>query len=132
MHRKLRYELARRDGETVSLYELLRCENHLQEVRVFSHLYYLLQELEHILDPDLVLVAAHMELPQENMAVVGIVQVEDMNMLVALDQWEVQEVDRVHHKVAGVGPYPYHLDHTQQQLAQRLSETKQDGRDTPD
>lgn len=130
--RKLRCELARRDGETVSLYELLRCEYHLQEVRVFSHLYYLPLELEHILDPGLILVVAHMELPQENMAVVGTVQVGDIDMLVALDQWEVQEVDHAHHKVAGVVLYPYHLVHRQQQLAQRLSETKQDGRDTPD
>jgi hypothetical protein len=130
--RRLRCELSRRDGETVSLYELLCCEGHHQEVRVFSHLNFLRQELEDILDPEVALVAAHMVVVQpENMAEVDIVQVEDTDMFV-LDQWQVPEVGHGHHIAVGVVLYPHRLVHRQQRPAQKLFETRQDGRDTLD
>lgn len=114
----------------MSLYELLCCEGHHQEVRVFSHLNFLLHELENILDPEGVLVAAHMVVvQQENMAEVDIVPVEDTDMFV-LDQWPVLKVGHGHHIAVGVVLYPHRLVHRQQRPAQRLFETRQDGRDT--
>jgi hypothetical protein len=129
---RLMCELARKDGETVSLYELLCCEDHHQEVHVFSHLNCLLRELEHILDPEVVLVAAYMAAAQQgNMAEGDIVQVEGTGTIV-LDHWQVLEVGRGHRIVVWVVLGPRRLVHTQQRPAQRWFGRRQDGRDNLD
>ena len=71
----------------MSLHELLRCEDHHQEVRVFSHLNFLPQELEGILGPGADPVAAHtVGLQRENMADVNTVRVEDIDTMGVLGQ----------------------------------------------
>lgn len=121
----------RRDGETVSLNELLRCENHHQEVRVFSHLNYLPEEPGSILrlgegGLDVVRIEA---VQRESMAAVGIVQVEeDIDSSVGLGQPPDPEVDHEHHTVGVVDLCQHHLVHKPQQQARKLSGRRQGGR----
>lgn len=120
----------RRDGETVSLYELHCCNGHHHEVHVFSHFDFLHQELEDILGPKVVPVAAHTAVAQQgNMAAADIVQVEGTDM-VGLDHWQVPKAGRELHTVVGVVLYPRHLVRRQQKPAQKWFETRQDERDT--
>lgn len=116
----------------MSLHELLCCEDHHQEVRVFSHLNVLLRELEHILDPAVVLLAAHMAVArQENMAEVDIVQVEGTDMAV-LDHLKVPMAGREHHTVVGVVLDLRRLVQRQQRPVQTWFEMRPDGRGSLD
>lgn len=116
----------------MSLHELLRCESHHQEVRVFSHLNFLLQELEDILDHEGGPVAAHtMGVQQESTAEVDTGQVEHIDSLVVLDQRPVPEAGHEHHTAVVVALCLHHLDRRLQMQAQRSFGTRQDGIDTP-
>jgi hypothetical protein len=49
--RRSKYEVSKKNEETVRLHELFRCENHGQEIRLLQYLSFLVQETENILVP---------------------------------------------------------------------------------
>lgn len=105
----------------MSLHELLRCEDHHQEVRVFSHLNFLLEESENI--PRLVeaeVLAAHTEkVQQESMVEEDIVQVEDIGNFVDLEQRQVPEAGHELHTTVVVDLCLHHLVHKRQTQERR-------------
>ena len=132
--RRRRYVVSRKGDETVSLHELLRCENLYQEVRALSRLKILPEEPENVLrlvEVEALLVACKV-VRQGSTFGDDIVQVEGSDSLVGLEPQQVQEAGREHHIAAVVDPCPLHLVHIQRKRERRLSGTRQDGRDNPD
>lgn len=117
----------------MSLNELLRCEDHHQEVRVFSHLNYLLAELGNTLRLEVEVLGVHIEeVQRENMAAMGTVQLEDIDSSVDLVQRPVPEADHERHTVVVVDLCQHHLVRKQQKQARRLSGRRQGGKDILD